>query len=177
MRLLQIPTFTLRMSDISSEMKVKIKNTIDYSMEKDPSQDRKEVARRCLIATYAEYFVADWLDGYVNRGLEDTDDPYTYAWDVLAHPRYCGLRVEVKTHQTDSRWISVTTGYSGDYPYGFGINLGPILNHKVADCIIIFDAKEVSSGVIEYTLKFAGDREDLRKIVRKSNYNGWYLSI
>lgn len=113
-------------------------------------------------------FVADWLSGYVNKGQEDVNDPYTYAWDVLAHPRYCGLRVEVKTHQTDSRWISVTTGCSGEYPYGSGINLGPILNHQVADCIIIFNTKEIHPGVIQYTPKFIGDREDLRKVVRKA---------
>lgn len=172
-----MPTFTLQTSDLTSEMKTKIKDTVRYTMGKDPSQNLEDAVKRCRAAVYAEYKVADWLNGYVNAGQEDTDDPYTYAWDVLAHPMYCGLRVEVKTHQTDSRWISVTTGYSGNFPGGSGINLGPILNHKVADCIIIFDTKEVSPGVLEYTLKFSGDRESLTKIVRKSNYSGWYLSL
>ncbi|WBF80115.1 endonuclease IV [Escherichia phage vB_Eco_F26] len=176
-RLFQIPTFTLSNSNLTSEMKVKIADTARYSLKQNPNQDKAEVIERCRIAVYAEFFVADWLSGYVNKGQEDVDDPYTYAWDVLAHPKYCGLRVEVKTHQTDSRWISVTTGCSGEYPYGSGINLGPILNHQVADCIIIFNTKEIHPGVIQYTPKFIGDREDLRKVVRKSNYNGWYLSI
>lgn len=80
-------------------MKVKIADTARYSLKQNPNQDKAEVIERCRIAVYAEFFVADWLSGYVNKGQEDVNDPYTYAWDVLAHPRYCGLRVEVKTHQ------------------------------------------------------------------------------
>lgn len=177
MRLSQVPTFTLSKNDLTSEMKVKISDTVRYSLTQNPDQSKEEVVKRCMIAVYAEYFVANWMNGYVNRGQEDVNDPYTYAWDVLAHPMYSGLRIEVKTHQTDSRWISVTTGYGGDYPGGSGINLGPILNHQVADCIIIFKTTEVSPGVFQYTLKFSGDREDLKKLVRKSNYSGWYLNI
>ena len=172
-----MPTFTLKTSDLTGEMKVKIKDTVLYSLSQDPSQDKKEVLTRCVIATYAEYMVADWLNGYVNSGLEDHDDPYTYAWDVLAHPMYCGLRVEVKTHQSDSKWISCTTGYSGDFPYGTGINLGPLLNHKVADCIIIFDTSVNEAGDVLFTPKFSGDREAITKLVRKSNYTGWYLAL
>lgn len=68
-----MPTFTLKTSDLTGEMKVKIKDTVLYSLSQDPSQDKKEVLTRCVIATYAEYMVADWLKGYVNSGLEDHD--------------------------------------------------------------------------------------------------------
>lgn len=177
LRLKNLPTFILSNEFLTSEMKVKIADTARYSLKQDPGQIKEDVVRRCKVAVFAEYVVANWLDGYVNKGIEDVEDPYTYAWDVLAHPKYCGIRVEVKTHQIDSKWISVTTGYSGDYPGGNGINIGPFLNHRVADCIIILDAKETSPDVFSYSIKFVGDHEDLKKIVRKSNYNGWYLQL
>lgn len=158
---------------------MKAKSTAAYSLSQNPDQDKVDVIRRCCIAQLAEKAVADWLDGYVagGRGEENHEDPYTYAWDVLAHPRFCGLRVEVKTHQSDSKWISVTTGYSGDYPGGTGINVGPFLTHRVADCIIILDVEEVRPTIYRFTLKFAGDHEDLKSVVKKSNYQGWYLQI
>lgn len=177
MRLKALKTFTRSFNSLTSSDRVKIKDTAAYSMRQDPDQDKAAVNKRCAIAQLAERTVADWMDGYVAGGQENHDDPYTYAWDVLAHPRFCGLRIEVKTHQSDSKWISVTTGYSGDYPGGSGINLGPFLTHRVADCIIILDVVESSSGVYQFTLKFAGDHEDLKSVVRKSNYQGWYLNL
>ena len=177
MRLKDLSCFGYSFNDLSEEDKTKIKDTVRYSLRQDSGQDRNQVLRRCAIAQMAERYVADWMDGYVAGGSEDHDDPYTYAWDVLAHPRYSGLRIEVKTHQSDSRWISVTTGYSGDYPHGSGINLGPFLNHRVADCIIILDVAERAPGVFQFTQKFVGDHEDLKDKVKKSNFQGWYLQL
>ncbi|ULA52512.1 endonuclease [Enterobacter phage vB-EclM_KMB19] len=177
MRLKALKSFYRACSDLTPEDRVKIKSTDAYSLRQDPDQDKTDVINRCAIAQLAEKAVADWMDGYVAGGQENHDDPYTYAWDVLAHPRFCGLRVEVKTHQSDSKWISVTTGYSGDYPGGSGINLGPFLTHRVADCIIILDVVESGPSVYQFTLKFAGDHEDLKSVVRKSNYQGWYLNL
>lgn len=177
LRLKGLKTFTRAFSDLSTSDRIKAKNTAAYSLRQNPDQDKAAVVNRCAIAQLAEKAVAEWLDGYVAGGNEDHDDPYTYAWDVLAHPRFCGLRVEVKTHQSDSKWISITTGYSGDYPGGKGINLGPFLTHRVADCIIILDVVEVSPSVFQFTLKFAGDHEDLKSVVKKSNYKGWYLNL
>ena len=177
MRLKSLPTFTRSKNDLTGEDKVKIKGTVQYSMKKDPDQDLEQVKRRCTIAQMAERAVATWVDGYVANMEADYEDPLTFAWDVLAHPKYSGLRIEVKTHQSDAKWISVTTGYSGDYPYGSGVNLGPFLTHRVADCIIILDVEESSPEVFSFTLKFVGDQEDLKKVVRRSNYTGWYLNI
>jgi hypothetical protein len=177
MRLSQIPTFTLSKNDLTSEMKVKIADTVRYSLSQNPDQSHEEVIKRCKVAVFAEYFVANWLDGYVNHGSEDVKDPYTWAWDVLAHPRYTGLRVEVKTHQSTSKWISVTTGQGGEFPKGTGINIGPFLNFKIADCIIILDVTETTPDDFLFTLKFVGDHNSLRTITRKSNYSGWYLNL
>lgn len=176
-RLKNLPTFTREVNDLTSEDIVKVKSTVNYTMSKNPDQDSKAALKRCVIAQLAEKAVADWVDGYVAHGIEDPDDPYTYAWDVLAHPRFCGLRIEVKTHQSDSKWISVTTGYGGDFPGGSGINLGPFLTHRVADCIIILDTVESSPGVFQFTPKFVGDVEQTKSKVRKSNYQGWYLLL
>lgn len=177
MRLKNLKSFYRAFSDLTPEDRVKIKDTVAYSLRQNPDQDKTAVINRCAIAQLAERAVADWMDGYVAGGQENHNDPYTYAWDVLAHPRFCGLRIEVKTHQSNSKWISATTGYSGDYPGGAGINLGPFLTHRVADCIIILDVVESGPSVYQFTLKFAGDYEDLKSVVRKSNYQGWYLNL
>lgn len=178
-RLSEIPSKIFTKNDITPEIKVKIKDTVLYSMRMSPDQDPRECIKKCTISTLAEYYVADWLAGYVNRGLEELDDPYTYAYDVLAHPKYSGLRIEVKTHQTDSRWVSVTSGAFGHYPGGTGINLGPFLNFPVADLIIIFKTKEISPDVFEMTPWLLSDKECMMPgvgPVLKSKHDGWYLS-
>ncbi|AEO97180.1 DNA endonuclease IV [Salmonella phage vB_SenM-AKM_NP4] len=177
LRLKKLPTFIRGKNDLTPEDRVKIKDTVNYTMSKDPGQDKEAAVKRCMIAQLAEKAVAEWVNGYVMHGQENHDDPYTFAWDVLAHPRYCGLRIEVKTHQSESKWISVTTGYSGNFPYGYGVNLGPFLNHQVADCIIILDVVENLTGGFEFTPVFVGDPEDTKKIVKRSKYEGWYLMI
>lgn len=175
LKLKSLPTFTLDVSNLPGEQRVKIIETARYSLDNDPSQDKVEVAKRCRIAIPAEYAVADFLDGYVNNQEvnHDDNDPYEWAWDVLAHPRYQGVRVEVKTHFVNDRanhkpWINVTTGKDGPFPDGNGINLGPLVKHKVADCIIIFVAEEVSQNVIQYTPMFVGGIEQLMETVKKS---------
>ncbi|WP_220022993.1 hypothetical protein [Klebsiella variicola] len=182
-RLNQLRTFTLDLNKLRGEAKVKIIDTARYSLDIDPSQDRIDVLKRCRIAIPAEYVVADFLDGYVNDQVVDhnNNDPYEWAWDVLAHPYYQGVRVEVKTHFVHDRanhkpWINVTTGKDGPFPDGSGINLGPIFKHKVADCIIIFVAEEVSQNVIRYTPMFAGGIDHLMEVVKPSRVGaGGYI--
>lgn len=183
MRLKSLPTFTLNLSDLSSEQKVKILDTARYSLSQDESQNSIDVLKRCRIAIPAEYAVADWMNGYVNcqEVNHDDNDPYEWAWDVLAHPMYQGVRIEVKTHFVTDRanhkpWINVTTGQDGLFPDGNGINLGPLIKHAVADCIIIFVAEEVSQNVIQYTPMFSGGIEQLMEVTKKSRVGaGGYI--
>lgn len=179
LRLSEIPSTSFSLNELTPELKVKIKDTVLYSMKQSPDQDPRECIKKCTIAVYAEYYVAHWMAGYVNRGIEELDDPYTYAYDVLSHPKYSGLRVEVKTHQSDSRWVGVTTGAYGRYPGGYGINLGPFIEFPVSDIIVIFKSKETSPDVIQLTPWMLADKESFAvgtDVVLKSKYDGWYLS-
>lgn len=178
-RLLELTETSFSLDQLTPELKVKIKDTVLYSMRQSPDQDPKECIKKCAIAVYAEYYVAHHMAGYVNRGIEELDDPYTYAYDVLSHPKYSGLRIEVKTHQTDSRWVSVTTGAYGIYPGGQGINLGPFLAFPVSDIIVILKSEETSPGVIRLTPWLLSDKESFSQgtdVVLKSKFDGWYLS-
>lgn len=178
-RLLELTPTTFNLNVLTPELKVKIKDTVLYSMRQSPDQDPKECIKKCAIAVYAEYYVAHHMAGYVNRGIEELNDPYTYAYDVLSHPKYCGLRVEVKTHQTDSRWVGVTSGAYGMYPGGYGINLGPFLEFPVSDLIVIFKSEEISPECIQLTPWMLADKEAMLPgtgVVAKSKFEGWYLT-
>lgn len=164
---------------LSSEDKVKVRDTIKYSLEQDPNQDSKDVAERCWIAVASERYVADHFDGYINHGNENLKDPHTYAYDVLCHPRFSGLRIEVKTHQAASKWISCTTGRFGRYPGGTGVNLGPFVEFSVSDLIIIFKTEQVSPGAVRLIPHIAADRTAFALksgLVVKSKFDGWILS-
>lgn len=177
LRLKELGKFRVCIEQLTPATKLKIKDTVAYTMSREPGQNETDAWRRCAVAIMAEQKVAQWLRGSLTNGNEDFDDPLTWAYDVLSHVDYTGIRVEVKTHQSDSRWIAVTTGYSGDFPGGSGINLGPFLQHQIADCIIILDSEKVGAGEWEYTPRFIGDHDELKSIVKKSNYDGWYLNI
>lgn len=180
-----IKPFRIDLFSLPSEQNAKIRSTAKYSLKDNPNQDEEEVINRCRRAIPAEYAIADYMDGYVNNQpvRDDHSDPYEWAWDVLAHPRFSGLRIEVKTHfmrdpAKHSPWINMTTGVDGMFPDGSGINLGPLFKHGVADCIIILIAKYLGQGVMEYTPTFVGDAEDLANKVRKSHKGaGGYLMI
>lgn len=179
-RLSQIPPVKFKFSNLSGEIRTKILDTYTYSMGVSPGQNTEDCLRKCAIAIFAEYYVADWMDGYVNSGLEDTSDPYTYAYDVLSHPRYCGLRIEVKTHRIGKyKSVRVKTGNFGKYPDKYGINIGPFINYNVADIIIMFKAKSLGNGVVYLTPLILSDRESFeRHGVMKSKFpdGGWILN-
>ncbi|UJJ22270.1 endonuclease IV [Erwinia phage Virsaitis27] len=186
-RLAELKPKTFMVKDLSSEDLVKIKDTAKYSLEQNPDQDQSDVNERCAIAIMAERYVAEHLDGYINHGKENLKDPHTYAYDVLAHPKYSGLRVEVKTSSVDlvrkanneRQWVGCTTGRFGRYPGGYGINLGPFIEFPVADAIIIFWSEKVAPGAYKLIPYVLADKMAFKKeagLVKKSNYTGWYLS-
>lgn len=171
------PTY-MKPDDIKPHVLTKIKDTIRYSLEQDPNQNREDVARRCRTALMAEQIVAEAVHGFLPTGRENHDNPWSWAYDVVAKD---GVRIEVKTHQGNSKYITVNTGMSGDYPAkSRGINLGPFLGHKLSDLIIVFDTKQDSTGAILFTPKFIAGRDAFVKdsgLVIKSQYNdGYYLS-
>lgn len=171
------PTY-MKAEDIKPHVVSKIKDTIRYSLEQDPNQNKQDVARRCRTALMAEQLVAEAVYGFMPAGRENHDNPWSWAYDVVAKD---GVRIEVKTHQAKSNYITVNTGMSGDYPAtSWGINLGPFLGHKLSDLIIIFDTKQDATGAILFTPKFIAGRDAFVKdsgLVIKSQYNdGWYLS-
>lgn len=171
------PTY-MKAEDIKPHVVAKIKDTIRYSLEQDPNQNKQDVARRCRTALMAEQLVAETVHGFMPSGRENHSNPWSWAYDVVAKD---GVRIEVKTHQAKSNYITVNTGMSGDYPAtSRGINLGPFLGHKLSDLIIIFDSKQESSGAVLFTPKFIAGRDAFVKdsgLVIKSQYNdGYYLS-
>ena len=76
-RLAELKPKIFMVKDLSAEDKVKVKDTIKYSLSQDPDQDKEEVAERCLPAIMAERYVAEHLDGFINHGGENLKDPYT----------------------------------------------------------------------------------------------------
>lgn len=168
----------MKPDDIKPHVLTKIKDTIRYSLEQDPNQDKQDVARRCRTALMAEQIVAEAVHGFLPTGRENHENPWSWAYDVVGKD---GVRIEVKTHQGNSKYITVNTGMSGDYPAkSRGINLGPFLGHKLSDLIIIFDTKQDATGAILFTPKFLAGRDAFTKdsgLVIKSQYNdGYYLS-
>lgn len=166
---------TRHMTNLAKE---KAHDTARYSLEQDPNQNSQDVLRRCLVAMMAEQIVAKAVHGFTPTGRENHDNPWSFAYDVVAKD---GVRIEVKTHQTKSKYITVNTGMSGDYPAKSpGINLGPFLGHKLADLIIIFDTKQDETGAVLFTPKFLAGRDAFAKesgLVIRSNFNdGYYLS-
>lgn len=166
--------FTMDTNQLTATSVTKIKSTVSYSMNNRTGQDINQVTRRCMIATMAEQQVAEHMNGYVMDSTIDFNDPFTYAFDVLSGIEYYGTRIEVKTHQTNSRWISVnidernTTGF---------MNLYHFLNYEVSDYITIFNTSPYVNNAYNFNRAFVGTKYDLKRVIRKSNYNGWYLHI
>lgn len=166
---------TLSQGNLSYDARRKVTDTARYSLDKDPSQNEQDVVLRCMLATLAEQTIEGWTDGRMLGGRENYDNPFSFAFDVISNE---GVRIEVKTHQSNSKWISVTTGYEGDYPHGYGINLGPFMQHGIADMMFMFDVTEQSKGVYLFTPKFmAGPKAfaPASGLVQKSQGDGWYL--
>lgn len=173
-QLSQLSMFSMDHIELTAESRNKIDTTVLYSMNRDPNQNINHVTNRCIIATMAEQKVASHMLGYVMNGTVDFSDPLSYAYDVLSGIEYHGARIEVKTHQSNARWISVnldernTTGF---------MNLFHFLNYEAADYITIFNSLPLTTTSYNFKTAFVGTRADIKKVIRKSNYNGWYLHI
>lgn len=177
-RLKNIPTVIMTKKDLTEESLDKVKDTARYSLSLDPNQDKKEVIERCLIAQMAEQHVAHYMEGFINHGIENTDDPLSYAYDVLANIKYTGLRIEVKTHQSESKWITVSTGHAEPYKGHAGINLRPFIECGVADLMIIFRTTKVSPGEYKLSPMMMCDRTALipkSGVVKSSQFTGFYM--
>lgn len=162
---------TFKSSDVnlSDDLITKIEDTVAYSMSVDASQNKIDVIKRCKIAICAEYATASLLDGFVVNNEINFEDPYSYAYDVIAGVQHhCG-RVEVKTAQSNNDWITVNIDKKNE---SSSINLYHFLEYDVSDMIVIY---QYSNSI--YTTKYVGDRNDIKKHIKKSNYSGWYLSL
>lgn len=178
-RLSELKPKVMSLGDMSEDSKEKIRSTTKYSLESNPNQTIPECFEKCMIAIMAEEYVKDHVDGIINHGQEDLEDPYTYAYDVIAHPKYSGLRIEVKTHQSNSKWVVVNSGMDGDCPGTSGINLGPFLKFGVADVIIIFKTEKVSQNtfrLIPYILSDQYALSTKNGSIQKSKFDGYYLT-
>ena len=177
--LCDIKEIRMRSTDLSQESKTKVKDTILYSLTQNPKQHRPSVLERCVIAQLAEQYVAEWMNGWCNHGNEDLSDPLSYGFDVLANIEYSGLRIEVKTHQSNSKYISVHTQNQEPFKGTTGLNLRPFIGLRVSDVMIIFDVKADDAGsawlfkpVIIATPKAICSKD----VVLKSNFDGWYIN-
>lgn len=177
LHLASIPPKWFRSTDLTEESKVKVKDTVKYAMEANDEIDTFAVLKRCVVAQLAEQYVAEWMEGHVMHGEEDTSDPWTYAFDVLAGPKYYGMRIEVKTHQSESKYITVNTGHAQPFPGKSGLNLRPFIEQKQADLIILFNTSEKDGRwLIEPFL--LSDRDSLmhKDIILKSKFDGFYIN-
>jgi hypothetical protein len=147
----------------------KINSTVAYSLSKKPERDYNSALKRCTIAQTAEQKVAEILNGYNTNFDIDYDDPYTYSFDVLAGFEFYNTRIEVKTHQSNSKWITVNTDRHNKNNY---MNLYPFLEYGIADVIVIYK----TDGII-FNNVFVGNVNDIKPLIKKSNYSGWYLNI
>ena len=175
--LCRIPERRMGLSDLSEANRDKVVSTAKYAMNANGESDQREVLKRCLIATLAEQYIAEWMQGHVMHGEEDLNDQWTYAFDVLSGPEYYGMRIEVKTHQSPSRYINVHTGHRSPYPGSQGLNIRPFLELRHADLIIVFDTKEDNGGWI-FRPCFLSDVDSMLydSVVVKSKFDGYYIN-
>lgn len=165
--------FMLQKSDLTKASQIKVKDTIKYSLRQNEHQDHREVAQRCLIAILAEQQIAAKVHGYLPSGRENFDNPFSWAYDVVAKD---GVRIEVKTHQSSSKWINLVID---SHQRASGINIAPFLKHKLADLIIILDTKQNAAGHYLFTPKMMAAPSAFHPnsgLIKESNYNdGYYL--
>lgn len=167
----------MKISDLTPESKRKVVDTTKYSMDSSGAEYDKSILERCVVAQLAEQYVAEWMEGVCMHGEEDLNDPWTYAFDVLSSHKYYGTRIEVKTHQSGSNYITVNTGHVPPFKGTAGINLRPFIEQKVADLIIFFNTRMIDGGwLIEPFL--VSDRDSLvsKEVIVKSKYDGYYIN-
>ncbi len=173
LHLQSLSEFEMSEINLSEESNNKIKSTVFYSLQNNPGQNTEHVNRRCQIATMAEQKVAEHMSGHVMNSHIDFNDPFTYAFDVLSGINYYGTRIEVKTHQNNNRWISVNLDHKNLTGH---MNLHHFLEYEAADYITIYTSTAKIFSV-KFKNVFTGTRKDVKKIIRKSRYDGWYLHI
>lgn len=176
-QLLNLKPTDLTVEDLSRENKIKAISTARHSMALDASQEQRSTLKRCVIATLAEQMVAECTFGRVMDSEFDKANPFSYSFDVISEE---GVRIEVKTHQSDSRWINVHTKGRYPYPHGSGIDLDGFLTYRLSDLIIILDVEEVGPGVYRFIPRMMGDQTAFLPgsgLVQESKYEngGWYL--
>lgn len=170
---MSLKSFYMTQDLIDASSSMKIMGTTNYSMQKNPNQDFHEVHERCKVATMAEQSVAYHMNGSIMDNPADYSDPYSYSFDVLSGKEYYGARIEVKTHQSDSKWINVNI----DHHNKSGVmNLFHFLEYDVADFIAIYRSKKIN-GIYSFSQAFVGNRSQLKPLITKSNYGGWYLKL
>ena len=169
-----LTNFSMGMNELSPMSVAKVQSTVLYSMNNRTSQNADQVTRRCAIATMAEQKVAEHMNGFVMNCDIDFNDPFTYAFDVLSGIDFYGARIEVKTHQSNSRWISVNLDERNSTGH---MNLFHFLNFDVSDYITIFNSSQYADNGYNFSCAFVGTKHELQRVIRKSNYNGWYLHI
>lgn len=181
LRLTQLPETRLRTTDLTSESRQKVIDTVKYSLSQNPNQQKELVIERCVIAQLAEQLVAEWMEGWCNHGSEDTSDPFSYGYDVLSNIKYCGLRIEVKTHQSSSSYISVNTGPVGPLKGSKGLHVRPFLELGVADVMIVMSTtKDTLTGGWIFKPKVVMDPVALANpnITQASQYDdGYFLKL
>lgn len=180
LRLTQLPETRLRSTDLTQESRQKVIDTAKYSLSQNPNQQKEIVIERCVIAQLAEQLVAEWMEGWCNHGSEDTSDPLSYGYDVLSNIKYCGLRVEVKTNQSASSYISVNTGPVGPLKGSKGLHVRPFLELGVADVMIVISTSQDQSGGWIFTPKIVMDPVALAhpNITQASQYDdGYFLKL
>lgn len=176
-QLLNLKPTNLTVEDLSRENKIKALNTARHSMALDASQEQRSALKRCVIATLAEQMIAECTNGRVMDSEFDKTNPFSFAYDVISNE---GMRIEVKTHQSDSRWINVHTKGRHPYPHGSGIDLDVFLTYRLSDLIIILETDEVSPGFYRFIPRMMGDQTAFLPgsgLVQESKYEngGWYL--
>lgn len=180
-RLSQLPKTRMRSTDLTPESRQKVIDTVRYSLSQDPFQQKEVVVERCVIAQLAEQLVAQWMEGWCNHGSEDTSDPLSYAYDVLSNIKYCGMRIEVKTHQSASNYISVNTGHVGPFKGTKGLHVRPFLDLGIADVMIVIETKpDITSGGWIMIPKVMLDPNALRhpRVTHESQYgDGYFLKL
>lgn len=158
-------------------VKDKIKWTTQYSLLDNPNQVKVQVIRRCYLAIVAEYELSLHLNGQMNCLTVNMEDPFTYTYDVIGGQEYGFPRIEVKTHQSGSKWIQVTTGKNGSFRSDSGINVAHFVSDKSkADFIAIYNVEKLKELGYRYSLAYAGDKTDFISRVKKSHYDGYYLN-
>lgn len=167
--------FNMSFDDMNEISREKVKDTLKYSISKNEKQNKSNAAKRIAIATLAEQMVAQHMNGNIANFEIDYNDPFTYAYDVVAGHEYHNIRIEVKTHQKDNDWINVNLELENVKGY---LNVHHFLKYDVADYIIIFRSEKNDDGSYHFKTEFIGNKDDLTSVITRSCYNReYYLNI